>query len=38
VPTTIDAEERAVRGGFAFDIALPVCGRPIRDRGWVRPH
>ena len=34
VPTTINAEERAVRGGLAFDIALPVYGRPIRYRGW----
>jgi hypothetical protein len=38
VPTTINAEERAVRGGLVFDIALPVYGRPICYRGWVRPH
>jgi len=34
------AEERAERGGFAFDIdiALRGCGRLIRYRGWVQPH
>jgi hypothetical protein len=36
----LSAEERAERGGFAFDIdiALPGCGRLIRYRGWVQPH
>jgi hypothetical protein len=36
----LNAEERAERGGFAFDIdiALPGCGRLIRYRGWVQPH
>jgi hypothetical protein len=36
----LKAEERAERGGFAFDIdiALPGGSRLIRYRGWVRPH
>jgi len=36
----LNAEERAERGGFAFDIdiALRGCGRLIRYRGWVRPY
>jgi hypothetical protein len=36
----VNAEERAERGGFAFDvdIGLRGCGRLIRYRGWVQPH
>jgi hypothetical protein len=29
----LNAEERAVRGGLAFDIALPVYGRLVRYLG-----
>lgn len=34
------AEERAERGGFAFDIDIGLrgLGRLIRYRGWVQPH